>query len=134
MRTLVVAVATLAVMVGVGVVWSADAPQAKPSDPLMKRKLEQAQKVLGALALNDFETMSLAGQQLIDISKRAEWRVVKTTDYEIFSNSFRGAASDLIQAAKEKNGDAAALAYVAMTMSCVKCHKHVREVQMARLD
>jgi hypothetical protein len=41
---------------------------------------------------------------------------------------------DLIEKAREKNLDGAALSYVEMTLSCVKCHKHVREVRTTRLD
>ena len=34
---------------------------------------------------------------------------------------------------KKRNLDAAALNYVDMTLLCVKCHKHVREVRRTRL-
>jgi hypothetical protein len=102
----------------------------KPSDKtneLMKRKLKESQKVLEGLALNDFGTISKHAEELLLISKTAEWRVLKTMDYEMFSNSFQRSASDLIKNAKEKNLDASALSYVEMTLTCVKCHKHVRE-------
>jgi len=50
------------------------------------------------------------------------------------SNDFRRAAETMIQQAKAKNTDGIALAYVDMTLSCVRCHKYVREVRMASLD
>ena len=31
-------------------------------------------------------------------------------------------------------GGAASLAYVRMSLSCFKCHKHIREVRMVRAD
>jgi hypothetical protein len=105
----------------------------KVSD-LMRKKLTHAQKVLEGIALNDFNKIAEQAGELIEVSKAAEWRVVKTPPYEVHSNQFRRAAEGLIEKAKEKNIDGAALSYVELTMSCVKCHKHVREVRMTRLD
>jgi len=101
----------------------------KDDENLMRRKLTQSQKVLEGIALNDFEKMSSGAEELISISKLAEWKVLKDPKYEVFSNEFRRRAEQVIVAAKEKNVDAATLAYVEMTMTCVRCHKHVREVR-----
>src|SRR5260370_26539628 len=97
------------------------------ANELMKKKLMHSQKVLEGLALNDFDTISKHGEEMLLISKTAEWRVLKTTEYELFSNSFQRSAGDLVKHAKDKNLDAAALSYVELTLTCVKCHKHVRE-------
>ena len=86
------------------------------------------------MALNDFDLIAQNARQLIDISKAVEWRVVKSPQYEIHSNDFRRSADTLIQAAKAKNTEGAALAYVDLTLTCVRCHKHVREVRQTRLD
>ena len=99
----------------------------KDDENLMRRKLTQSQKVLEGIALNDFEKMSSGAEELIAISKLAEWKVLKDPNYELFSNEFRRRANQVVVAAKEKNVDAATLAYVEMTMTCVRCHKHVRE-------
>jgi hypothetical protein len=40
----------------------------------------------------------------------------------------------MVKMAKDKNLDGAALAYVQLTMSCVNCHKYVREIRMTRID
>jgi hypothetical protein len=101
---------------------------------LMKRKLDQSQKVLAGIALNDFDQIAKHAQELIAISKEAEWKVLKTPQYEIYSNDFRRIAGDLVKHAKDKNLDAATLSYVDLTLTCVKCHKHVREVRMVRAD
>ena len=102
--------------------------------PLMERKLQEAQKVLEGVAINDFDKIARHAEGLIVISKTAEWRAVKTPQYEVFSNEFQRTAGDLVKHAKEKNLDAAALSYVELTLTCVKCHKHVREVRMSRRD
>jgi hypothetical protein len=98
---------------------------------LMRKKLEHSQKVLEGITTQDYKMISSNAEELVEISKEAEWKsAVKTPRYEIHSNDFRREAEDLIKAAKEKNVDAAAVAYVEMTLTCVKCHKHVREERM----
>jgi hypothetical protein len=101
---------------------------------LMHRKLNNAQKVLEGVAMKDFNKINAGAEELIAISKEAEWKVLKTPRYELLSEDFRRNAEALVQNAKDKNLDAAALSYVDMTLACVKCHKHVREVRMVRLD
>ena len=111
-------------------------PKKEPQrlDDLMKSKLQNSQKVLEGVALNDFDMIAKHADELIQVSKKAEWRVLKTPRYELYSNEFRRNAEDLVQKAKEKNLDGTALAYVDLTLTCVRCHKHVREVRKARLD
>jgi hypothetical protein len=101
---------------------------------LMKRKLEDSQKVLEGLATNDFDKVAKHADDLIQVSKDVEWRVMKTREYEMYSNDFRRNAETLVRMAKAKNTDGIALAYVDLTLNCVKCHKHVREERRARLD
>src|SRR5262245_22493709 len=110
------------------------ADDSKTLKALMIKKLDNSQKVLEGLALGDFEKIGKHADELIAISKAAEFRVIKTPQYELHSNDFRRNAETLVLMAKGKNLDGAALAYVELTLSCVKCHKHVREVRMARLD
>lgn len=100
---------------------------------LMQKKLTHSQKVLAGIALNDFDEIAKNAEELMSVSKKTEWKVLKTPTYEMFSNQFRRAAESLGQDAKKKNLDGAALAYVELTLTCVKCHKHVREVREARL-
>ena len=101
---------------------------------LMQRKLLASQKVLEGIALNDFEKISKQADELIAVSKQTEWRVIKTPQFELHSNDFRRAADNLAKAAKEKNIDSAALSYVDLTLTCVKCHKYVRETRNTSAD
>jgi hypothetical protein len=101
---------------------------------LMQRKLQESQKVLAGIALNDFDKIAKHAEELIEISKTAQWRVLKTPRYEMYSNDFRRTAETLVRHAKDRNLDAATLSYVDLTLTCVKCHKHVREERMTRLD
>jgi hypothetical protein len=123
-----VVVAMLAVLVGHG-----QAQEKKPKEPpkkgpsVMQRKLAHAQKVLEALALNDFDKMASNAAELQQCAREASWMVVKTPKYTLYSNDFVRQLDTLQAAAKKKNTDAAALAYVEVTLTCVKCHKYIRE-------
>ena len=101
---------------------------------LMRQKLQHSQKVLEAIAVNDFDGLGKHAEELILLSKEAKWKVVQSPRYELYSTDFRRNAEALVQSAKEKNVDAAALAYVDLTLNCVKCHKYVREVRMTRQE
>ena len=101
---------------------------------LMQRKLQASQKVLEGIALNDFDKIGKSAEDLLLISKATDWKVVRTPSYDLYSNEFRRNAENLVRLAREKNLDGAVLAYVDVTLNCVKCHKYVREVRMTRLD
>ena len=111
-----------------------DADKPSKTAELMKKKLKCSQGVLEGIALNDFDKIANNADELITISQQAEWVVVKTPQYEVFSNRFRKNAESLVKNAKAKNLDGAALDYVDLTMTCVKCHKYVRETRRVRRD
>jgi hypothetical protein len=108
-----------------------DKAPTKPNE-FMRRKLEHSQKVLEGIAVGDFEIIRRHADELLTLSKLAEWKVLTTPRYELHSNDFRRSAQALIDEARAKNLDGAALAYVELTLHCVKCHKHVREIRMTR--
>jgi cytochrome c556 len=128
MRTLILALLALAVFPG-------DTPSAdkKPAPgstaKLMAEKLKSSQALLEGLATNDFAKVEKSAENLIEISKAAEWGAYKTPQYEIHMNNFRRSAETVIRKAKDKNLDGATLAYVDMTVTCVRCHQHCREVR-----
>jgi hypothetical protein len=107
-----------------------DKPAKKPS--LMEKKLASAQKVLEGLAKNDFEAIRENSGILNDLSKQAAWKMVETPRYETYSEEFQRITLKMMNQGKDKNLDGAALSYVDMTLMCVKCHQHVREVRMGR--
>jgi len=121
------------VLLGFGV-RAAPPPKADDAAALMQKKLSHAQKLLEGIALGNFEVIGLQAGDLMNVSKRAEFKVFKTAEYELYSNVFRRSLEDIRKGVKEKNLDAATLGYVDMTISCVRCHKHVREVRIAMKD
>jgi len=105
----------------------------KPADvaTFMRLKLAHSQKMLEGIALEDFRLIEKSAQDLSLLSREENWQVFQTPEYLRHSEEFRRAAESVRQAAANKNVDGAALGYVGMTLSCVSCHKYVRDVRMA---
>jgi cytochrome c556 len=100
----------------------------------MRDKLELSQRVLEGLATEDYDLIIAKGTKLSAMSKEADWRVFENPDYDQQSVMFRRHVDSLVKAAKGKDLDAATLAYVRVTMSCVDCHKFVRGKLVASAD
>jgi hypothetical protein len=92
----------------------------------MHDKLELSQRVLEGLATENYELIIANGSKLSIMTQEENWRAFKNPDYDEQSLLFRGQVKALVKGAKDKNLDAATIAYVRMTLSCVDCHKFVR--------
>ena len=141
MRRLILLVVIVVFVVAVlgPVIWGFGvraAPQPKADDvaALMQRKLTHAQKLVEGIALADFDKVGPSAKELSALSKLAEFKVLKSAQYELHANEFRRALDDIQAGVKQKSLDAVTLGYVDMVLSCVRCHKHVRDVRMARAN
>ena len=103
-------------------------------DKFMRAKLIHSQKVLEGLATEDFFLIAKHSQKMSLLSQAAAWQVLQTPEYRQHSIEFRRSCDTITEAAKKKNLDAAALAYLSTTLKCINCHKYVRGVRMAHLD
>lgn len=100
---------------------------------VMKRKLYYSHIALEGLAVNDFTKVATGADGLTDCIKDVTWKINQTEKYLLYSNEFLRRAESLKKAAKDKNTDAAALAYVDLTLTCVKCHKYLREDRISAI-
>jgi hypothetical protein len=129
-------IAVAACVLGIAVAWPflarSEEPQGKGSK-IMEQKLKQSQKLLEGIALADYEKITRAAEELIQLTKSEEWQKFKTPRYETYTGEFREAAENIISKAKMKNLDGVTLAYFEMTMSCVRCHRYMRETRDTRL-
>jgi hypothetical protein len=132
--TLLILAFVVSPLVGDGQLPKNQGGDSKKVSELMRKKLQHAQKVLEGIALNDFDEILNHADALMQLTKEIEWQVLKTPRYQVQSNEFRRAVENLQEKATQKNLDGAALGYVELTLSCVKCHKYVREARMTRLD
>jgi hypothetical protein len=96
---------------------------------LMREKLTAANKALDGLAVEDFAKVAESAQMMAMISKAASWHVLTTDEYTRHSKNFQEQAADLERHARAKNLEAAALDYMRISLTCVQCHKYVRETQ-----
>jgi len=100
----------------------------------MRAKLEHSQKVLEGLTLEDFDKIAKHAQEMSLLSQASTWQVLQTPEYHDRSVEFRRSVDAITEAARKKNLEGTALAYVEATMKCVSCHKYVRRVKMTRRE
>jgi hypothetical protein len=93
--------------------------QPRPVEPttqqLMKKKLEHAQHLLGALSLNDLQAAGKDAENLLRIRQEAAFRALKTPEYDFCAERFQQSAEGIIKAAKTDNLEAAKLHYLGTT-------------------
>jgi cytochrome c556 len=113
-----------------------DEPDSKPNDvkhqfsaSLMRSKLEHSKNILQGLANEDFQEISKGAKSMKGLTVLERWFRADTPRYKAQLNAFWFANDALIQAADEKNLDAATLAYTQLMISCVNCHKQVRATE-----
>ena len=98
---------------------------------IMREKLDCSHYILNGIATENFDLISANAEKLSKLSQATAWRARETPEYEVLSAEFRRHADALAKAAKDRNPDAASLAYVQMTLSCVNCHKYMRRPKVA---
>ena len=111
-----------------------DAQEADKVAIFMRAKLEHSQKVLEGLTLEDYEKIAKHAQEMSLLSQASTWQVLQTPEYHDRSVEFRRSVDAITEAARKKNLEGTALAYVEATMKCVSCHKYVRRVKMTRRE
>lgn len=123
-RTLALAIA-LAGFTGAAVQQEQDG-QESPVQSLMKAKSGYAHRLLDAVVAQDFDTVREEAFRLKAVAETGDWNVLDTPEYVRESQGFIQATERLLDSVKERNGDAVALAYMDVTLSCIHCHRYVR--------
>jgi hypothetical protein len=100
----------------------------------MRQKLVHSQKVLEGLTLEDYALVAENARALREISQDTRWRVSPNVNYLRLSAEFQDLAEEISVKAKQKNLDGATLAYVRMTLNCVKCHEYTRDNRITLHD
>jgi hypothetical protein len=105
---------------------SAVKPPQDPVKKLMSLKLDYSQQILEAVVTEDFEALKELSFRLAALAGSGDWSVIRSEEYNQRTAEFLRAVETLRDAPKYRNIDAAAMAYVDMTLTCVHCHKYVR--------
>jgi hypothetical protein len=115
-------------MVGLGSLASAE----DALSDFMKAKLVHSQKTLEGLAKGDYELIAKHSQAINLLCDDEKWAVLKTMEYHERSKEFQRSVYAITEAARNKNLEAATLAYVDSTLKCVSCHNYVRKAKSGR--
>jgi cytochrome c556 len=95
----------------------------------MQKKLEYSQKILAGLATADFETIGKNARSMNALTQMEKWVRAGVPEYRAQLRIFQNANEQLIRMADERELDGATVAYVQLALSCVNCHKVVRDVE-----
>lgn len=106
-----------------------EGPQPPTRLALMRQKLEFSKLALEGLTVENYDLIARNAKALRKLSAAAEWEVPtipNATEYVAFTGEFQRLCDELADRAREKNLDGATLSYLKLTISCVNCHKYVR--------
>ena len=96
---------------------------------LMKAKTGYAHRLLDAVVVEDFDVMRDQAFRLKAVAETADWRSSELPGLVRETEAFIRATDRLHRAASDEDGDAAALAYMDVTLRCVHCHRHLRGLE-----
>jgi hypothetical protein len=99
----------------------------KPASIWMKMKLAATQNILAGLTKGDFDAIEKNASSMLFVDHLEKWLRADTPGYSMRLKEFEYANKSLKLAAHEKNIDGATIAYVQLTLSCVECHKLIRD-------
>jgi hypothetical protein len=128
----VIAICIAVMVLAVAMIARGDDKQAESSQPAsywMKKKLEYSQNILAGIATADYEKIIVNGESMRNLSKIEGFIRGQTPGYRTQLHIFQESADEIVRQAKKDNVDGAALAFTQLTISCVNCHKHLRETK-----
>lgn len=127
--------ATLLRSVGLALLMSVSASAASDQgvrlNRVMREKLSHSQVILEAVVTSNWAELQKESLALRRATTDPAWTVLTTSDYAGQTAGFVRALDDLIDAAHRHDLEAAPLAYVSLTLSCVQCHRFVARQRMA---
>jgi cytochrome c556 len=98
----------------------------------MKKKLEYSDQILSGLINGDSDQIRRSAKSMDALNQIENWVHASRPGYRTQLANFRDANEKLIAQADDDDLDGAALAYIQLTLSCVNCHKLVRDAKTAK--
>ena len=92
----------------------------------MRQKIHASNLILEGLCTDDLKAVANGTQTLLKMPGEARWRVSNDVLYRRYSTEFVQAVEELQKEAESNNMEGASMAWVNVTMKCLKCHKWVR--------
>ncbi len=103
------------------------ASEAHPMSYWMMKKTQVSQAIFAELAKGDMERVAKLSDELTFLNKVEGFVRTKIPGYSGHLQVFQFANQELGRQARKENVEGAALAFHQMTISCVSCHKLLRE-------
>jgi len=103
----------------------------KPTD-WMQLKLKMSQDILAGLTKGDLNAVESHAQKMNVVNFMEKLVTDDKPHYKEYSrqlNAFETANRDLLRQSSAKNIEGATLAYMQLTVSCVQCHKVIRDAK-----
>ncbi len=103
----------------------------KPSD-WMKQKLEMSQNILAGLTKGDFDAVETNAQKMNVVNFLEKLVATDQPHYKEYMrqlSAFETANRELLRQSARKNIEGSTLAYMQLTVSCVQCHRVVRDAK-----
>jgi len=97
----------------------------------MRQKLHASTQILEGLCTDDLEMVNNGTETLLKMSREEQWRVSNDIMYRRYSDQFVNAVEEMKKEVGDKNIDGTSLAWVSVTMKCLKCHEWVRNTTLA---
>jgi hypothetical protein len=98
---------------------------------VMRQKLQQSQGLLAALVTSNWDDLERRSRELEGLTRDPAWAVMNTPEYSRQAAAFLRATQDLIDASERRDQEGAPLAYVSLTLTCVRCHQTVARRRLA---
>lgn len=108
-----------------------DKPPKAVLQKFMRAKLAASNQIMEGLVTENFALITAGANKLSAVSADEKWRISNDAMYRQHSGEFRRIVERLQESAKQEDLDAAAIAWIAASMSCIECHKHVRAILIA---
>lgn len=122
----------LALLLVIGLGLTAVSGQTVQTQRVMREKLTRSQQLLGDVVTGNWAALNRDVTALEALTKDPAWGVMRMPEYARQSAQFLRALEDLKEAAARRDGQAVPLAYVSLTMSCVRCHQDIARARLAR--
>ena len=110
------------------------AGQGMQTKQVMRQKLAQSERLLGALVTSDWAALDRHGRALEAVTAQPGWDVMRLPEFHKYTVAFQRATLALAVAAKERDQRTALTAYTALVASCVECHSYVARARIARSE
>jgi hypothetical protein len=124
------ALIALGIAMAIGPVYAQEKPPDEGAAQMsvwMKKKLDYSQGILEGLAVGDFDMIAKNAEAMRSLSKFEGFVRGRSPGYRTQLQIFDEANKEILVQARRDNLEGASLGFAQLTMSCVNCHKQLRQ-------